>query len=396
MVNWGNAGRIAGEGFHIVSNAIGVPLDYMAGKAEGEDDFRAGAGAVASGLGGWGGATQGAASGAALGTIIAPGVGTAIGGVIGGIAGGMAGGFAGGWTADRADELVRGKQALASTNTGKNNMSQAVKLNNGDVAKVDDNGNIVGWLIKGGVAVAGINAAYNIANELRQNPINPMQTYQGYQQLNDAINPVGIGQVNNMAAAQSAAGVVGGQLRGSVGQGLRNSGNTIGRVWNAIPGSNAMKASVGLGVVADQLTGGNLSRGVGRAIGGGADFVTNKLLGWNTDFDGQNPASQQAMKDNREQQRVEQNRSTFNPYNDEIYQRGLQNQQDAEALNNRLFERDKNESWKVANRNDDIQRRNYLTNFTANQANALLQGYMTDIPNSVSNSLRTVFSARYN
>lgn len=387
MVDWQNAGRIAGHTLNIGANILGAGLDYASGKAEGEDDFRAGAGAVASGLGGWKGALAGAGAGSAFGPA---------GALAGGVIGGIAGSFAGGWTADRADEFVRGKNTGIRNNTGaRNNMSQAVQLDNGDVAQVDNNGNIVGWLVKGGVVLAGGNAIYNIGKEIAQNPINPGQAYQGFQQVYNTINPSGIGQVNNIAAAQSAAGEVGKQLRANVGQGLRNTGNNIGRVWNAIPGSNAVKGGAGLVLVGDQLTGGNLAKGVGRVLGGGADMIAN-AVGFKTDFDGQNQMSQQAMKEDREQQRIEQNRGIQNPYDDEMYKRYRMMSEDARNREDAVWNRNKDEAWRVADKADEVSRRNFLTNFTANQANALLQGYMTDIPRSVNDSLRTVFSARYN
>lgn len=372
MVSWGDAGRAAGIG----SNLIGIPFDYAAGKAEGEDDFRAGAGAVASGLGGWGGALQGAALGSALGPL-----GTAVGG----IAGGIAGGFAGGWTADRLDEGIRGK----NTGVKNNNMSQAVQLDNGDVAQVDDNGNIVGWLIKGGVVAAGVNATYNMGREIFDTVPTSYARNRAIFQADPAL------RATAQEAAQYAAREVPVDAMRAAGQGLRNSGNTIGRVWNAIPGNNAMKATAGLVLVGDQLTGGNLSRGVGRAIGGGADMIAN-AVGFKTDFDGQNKVSQQAIKGNNEMERAERARDTFNPDNDEIYQRGLRNNEDVEAYNNRLFERDKAANREWADKVDEVQRRNYLTNFTANQADALLRGYMSDIPNAVSNAIKGVTSARYN
>ena len=382
MVNWGNAGRIAGKAFPIVFNTIGVPLDYMAGKAEGEDDFRAGAGAVASGLGGWKGALAGAGLGSALGPA---------GTLAGGIAGGMAGSFAGGWTADRLDETVRGKQTLASNTGARNNMSQAVRLENGDVAEVDDNGNIVGWLVKGGVVLAGGNAIYNVTREIAQNPINPVQTYQGFQQAYNTMNPSGVGMVNNMAAGQSMAGQVGSQLRTNVGQGLRNTGNNIGRVWNAIPGNNAVKATAGLVLAADQLTGANLSRGVGRAIGGSIDAVTN-AVGLKTDFDGQNKVSQQQIKQNNEAARVDDNLDISNRYDQAIYEQGFRNRQEMEDYNTRLWNREKEEANRIFQEKDRIARRNYLTEFTAKQAGDLLTNY-SNMPESVARGVAAIYQA---
>lgn len=103
----GQIGRIAGGP---VGNLAFGAFDYASGKAAGEDDIRALAGAAGNTAGGWSGGAAGAATGAALGTMLLPGIGTAIGGVLGGIAGGISGSTGGGWAADRIDEVVRGKQ----------------------------------------------------------------------------------------------------------------------------------------------------------------------------------------------------------------------------------------------------------------------------------------------
>jgi len=104
----GVMGRIAGSLTGSIGNVAFGAFDYASGKAEGEDDIRALAGATGNTVGGWAGGAGGAAAGAALGTMLLPGIGTAIGGVIGGLAGGIGGSTAGGWAGDRADELVRG------------------------------------------------------------------------------------------------------------------------------------------------------------------------------------------------------------------------------------------------------------------------------------------------
>lgn len=380
MANWG---RVAGQAFQRGAPLIGVAMDYAGGKAEGEDDIRAGAGAIGSGLGGWGGAVKGAAAGAALGSVV-PVIGTAAGGIVGGLAGGIAGSFAGGYAADRLDETVRGK----NTGVKRNNMSQAVRLDNGDVAEVDDNGNFIGWIVKGGAVLAGGNAFYNVAREMEGIP----QSYAANKAIFQA-DPVL--RATAEEAASYAAREIPGDVMRAAGQGLRNSGNTIGRVWNAIPGNNAAKA-LGVAVIAgDQLTGANLSKGVGRVLAGGADMIAN-AVGFNTDFDGKNQVSQQAIRNDNGMERTERNRNIFNADDERILQLQRENLGLAEAKENRDWQRGRDESWKVANRVDDIQRRNYLTNFTADQADALLKGYMNDIPRSVKDSLRTVFSTRFN
>jgi hypothetical protein len=372
MVSWGDAGRVAGKGFNVVANTIGVPLDYMAGKAEGEDDFRAGAGAVASGLGGWKGALAGAGAGSMFGPL-----GTAVGG----IAGGIAGSFAGGWTADRLDETVRGK------NTGvKNNMSQAVQLDNGDVAQVDDDGNLIGWLVKGGVVVAGGNALYGAGRNVAQN-VRPMQTYQGYQQLNNAINPVGIGRANNMAAAQSAAGTVARQVGTEALEGVTNSraGQFIGALptWAKVAGS---------ALVADQtLNGGRVTNTLLRPIAGGADMIAN-AAGFKTDFDGQNKVSQQQMKQNNEAARVNDNLKIANPYDEAIYQQGFRNRQEMEDYENRIWNRDNDKADQLFQEKDRIARRNYMTEFTSKQASDLLSNY-AQMPQSVAQSIAAIYQA---
>jgi hypothetical protein len=369
MVDWQNAGRIAGKAWNVGSNVIGVPFDYMAGKAEGEDDFRAGAGAVASGLGGWKGALAGAGIGAAFGPA---------GALAGGIIGGMAGSFAGGWTADRVDEFVRGKNTGRNNIGARNNMSQAVRLENGDVVEVDDNGNFIGWLVKGGIVLAGGEALYGAGRN----------AYEEIARQRQASN-IGLGMGNrpfNSANAINNAKAVGSQaLEGAV-------NSRAGQMVRALPTWGKVAAGA---LIADQLTGGNLAKGVGRVLGGGADMIAN-TVGFNTDFDGQNQMSQQAMKEDREQQRIEQNRRIYNAYDDEMYKRYRMMSEDAFNRENAIWNRNKDEAWRVADKADEVSRRNYLTNFTANQANALLQGYMNDIPRSVNDSLKTVFSARYN
>lgn len=357
---------MVGKAFPVVFNTIGVPFDYMAGKAEGEDDFRAGAGAVASGLGGWKGALAGAGAGAALGPA---------GALAGGIIGGMAGSFAGGWTADRTDEFVRGKNT-GRNNTGvRNNMSQAVQLQNGDVAEVDDNGNFIGWLVKGGILVAGGEALYGAGRN-------------AYREIARQSN-IGLGMGNrpfNLANAINNANAVGSQaLEGAV-------KSRAGQMVKALPTWGKVAAGA---LVADQLTGGNVTNAVGRVLGGGADMIAN-AVGFKTDFDGQNRMSQQAMKENREQQRIEQNRGIQNPYDERILALNREFLRLAEDKENRDFARNDANNWKWAQKKDDVARRNYLTSFAAEQADSLLRGYMTDIPNSVNQALQTTLNARFN
>lgn len=98
----GTTGRMAGLGKLAgrVAPVAFAGLDYAMGKAEGEDDIRAVAGAGGALVGGM----KGAASGAAMGSVAGP-----VGTVVGGLIGGTVGSFAGGWGADRVDDLVRGR-----------------------------------------------------------------------------------------------------------------------------------------------------------------------------------------------------------------------------------------------------------------------------------------------
>lgn len=366
MVNWQNAGRIAGKAWNVGSNVIGVPFDYMAGKAEGEDDFRAGAGAVASGLGGWKGALAGAGIGAALGPA---------GALAGGIIGGMAGSFAGGWTADRVDEFVRGKNTGRNNTGARNNMSQAVRLENGDVVEVDDNGNIVGWLVKGGIVLAGGEALYNIGGELRN-------AY-GQNRLNaNVLNPSGIGKFNNTAAFQQTLADAPGVMR----KGVVNS--RTGQMVRALPTWGKVAAGA---LIADQLTGGNLAKGVGRVLGGGADMIAN-TLGFNTDFDGQNQISQQQIKQNNEAARADSALKVANVFDDELIRQGFRNRQELEDYNTRLWNREKEEANRIFQEKDRIARRNFLTEFTASQARDLLKNY-AEMPESVARGIAGIYQA---
>lgn len=365
MVNWQNAGRIAGKAWNVGSNVIGVPFDYMAGKAEGEDDFRAGAGAVASGLGGWKGALAGAGIGAALGPA---------GALAGGIIGGMAGSFAGGWTADRADELIRGKNTGRNNTGARNNMSQAVQLENGDVAQVDDDGNIVGWLVKGGVVFAGGEALYGAGRN----------AYEEIARQRQASN-IGLGMGNrpfNSANAINNAKAVGSQAL----EGAANS--RAGQMVRALPTWGKVAAGA---LVADQLTGGNVTNAVGRVLGGAADMIAN-AVGFKTDFDGQNQISQQQIKQNNEAARVDDALKVANLFDDELIRQGFRNRQELEDYNTRLWNREKEEANRIFQEKDRIARRNFLTEFTASQARDLLKNY-AEMPESVARGIAGIYQA---
>ena len=365
MVDWQNAGRIAGKAWNVGSNVIGVPFDYMAGKAEGEDDFRAGAGAVASGLGGWKGALAGAGIGAAFGPA---------GALAGGIIGGMAGSFAGGWTADRVDEFVRGKNTGRNNIGARNNMSQAVRLENGDVVEVDDNGNIIGWLVKGGIVLAGGEALYGAGRN----------AYEEIARQRQASN-IGLGMGNrpfNSANAINNAKAVGSQaLEGAV-------NSRAGQMVRALPTWGKVAAGA---LIADQLTGGNLAKGVGRVLGGGADMIAN-AVGFKTDFDGQNQMSQQQIRQNNEAARVDSALKVANLFDDELIRQGFRNRQELEDYNTRLWNREKEEADRIFQEKDRIARRNYLTEFTASQARDLLKNY-AEMPESVARGIAGIYQA---
>lgn len=365
MVDWQNAGRIAGKAWNVGSNVIGVPFDYMAGKAEGEDDFRAGAGAVASGLGGWKGALAGAGIGAAFGPA---------GALAGGIIGGMAGSFAGGWTADRVDEFVRGKNTGRNNIGARNNMSQAVRLENGDVVEVDDNGNIIGWLVKGGIVLAGGEALYGAGRN----------AYEEIARQRQASN-IGLGMGNrpfNSANAINNAKAVGSQaLEGAV-------NSRAGQMVRALPTWGKVAAGA---LVADQLTGGNVTNAVGRALGGGADMIAN-AVGFKTDFDGQNQMSQQQIRQNNEAARVDSALKVANLFDDELIRQGFRNRQELEDYNTRLWNREKEEADRIFQEKDRIARRNYLTEFTASQARDLLKNY-AEMPESVARGIAGIYQA---
>lgn len=354
---------------------VGGVLDFNAAKEQGKDNFGAAVSATGSGLGGWAGGVKGAALGTALGG--------PVGGVIGGIGGGILGSIGGSSAASAVDGLVRGNKANASTG---NNMRQ-VQLQDGSIVEVDDDGNILGVLFAGtGLAVAG-----NTARRVYQQGINPMQTYQGYQGMNNAINPVGRGATNNIAAAQSTIKTVGSQ----VGAGIRQSADDFINLARRVPGGKYAATAAGLALL-DQITGGNVARGAGRAIAGGADMLTGNQF----DFDGKNTPAQQAQRQGQRQinnqQNFERNRDIYNPFDDEKIRRRNEGLALAADRLDFEYERGLRDNIAIAERADEIQRRNALTEFTANQASDLLQGYMSSIPNSVANSLRGVMSARYN
>lgn len=171
----------------------------MAGKAEGEDNIRALAGAGGSTAGGWGGAM----GGAAIGTAILPGIGTGIGALIGG---GL-GSFAGGWGADRADQIVRG-------NRGANALERQSESNTPR--------NVIAGAGAVGGAAYGLNKGKDMFNP-RSNPL----AQGAYNAVNAGYKAIpGWGKVAAAGAALTGAGMVANNM----------AGNPVGGAIDAVTG----------------------------------------------------------------------------------------------------------------------------------------------------------------
>lgn len=109
---WMGKARMAGKYLGPVGSVVGAGFDYTDGKAQGEDDIRAAAGAA--------GSTAGGVIGGVLGTALGP---------VGSIAGSVVGSTVGGWLGDRADELVRGNTGMSGANANANNNPADVAAN---------------------------------------------------------------------------------------------------------------------------------------------------------------------------------------------------------------------------------------------------------------------------
>lgn len=333
-------------------DAVFGGLDYYDGKQTGEDDIRAGAGAVGSTLGGWGGAATGAMAGAAIGSAV-PIIGTAIGGAVGAIAGGSAGGFAGGYTADRADELIRGNKGVKQ------------------MQYYDRNGNLIGEdnqpepdgvhnALNFGAGATALGVGGMAVNNLRKTGVNPAATYQ-----------VARGLGSTRPTAAMGAGKVFAQ----------NAGEALTKLpgWGKVLGAGALLYGT------DQA--------LGRPVEKMVDSVTGQATNLDNDPVNRNNSQQiRQMQTNANMQR-QQSQLTGQLTYDQLKNDGTlrymdeqarRDRQEAESLNNRTFYRDTLEA-----------RRNAAYSTRAQSARDLLAGYMSSIPNAVAMSVQNVTNARF-
>jgi hypothetical protein len=63
-----------------------------------------------------------------------------------------------------------------------------------------------------------------------------------------------------------------------------------------------------------------------------------------------------------------------------------------EDYENRIWQRNEDKAAEVFKKRDDINRRNYMTEFTAKQASDLLSRY-AEMPQSVANSIAQIYQA---
>ena len=407
--------------------------DFYDGKQQGEDNVRAAAGAAGSTLGGWGGATAGGLAGAAIGSVV-PVIGTAIGGAVGAIAGGMIGGTAGGWGADRVDEAVRGNAGINSqkqlenkfgrplTDAEKNlssimeqqkqNKDKNMTTFNQQTGQLqDDYGNLIyddygnpvttnnykedtyGWG-DAAVTAAGLGAtAYGvqpIAKNLLANGMNPRNTYGFARQL---------GATNNQA------------VRGAAAQGV----DDLFRATRNLPGAAKVAGAVGGAILGNQAFGNPLGKAIDSLTGQRTNFdndpVNRARAVQNKAVEAQQQAqqAQQNQIDNQQDQRMQRSQGITNnfagrkmpgafnnnPYDEMMRQMSNQYEQKALDRQDYVYERNFNDSNYVAERSKQAQREDYLTATRADQAKSLVDAYVTAIPNSVANQMRTVFGSRY-
>lgn len=216
-------------------DAVFAGFDYADGKAQGEDDIRAGLGAGGAAAGGIGGAMAGAAIGQMA--IPIPGVGAAVGA----IAGGMMGGFGGGWGADRVDEAVRGNRGAAESE--RNNERNALTTT------------AVG---AGALGAAG----FGISNSKNMNldDLRYQAKLAGY---------AGPKQVASTLAGNAGRGAMqhGGQAMRGAGQAIRNAPRPV-----------KMAGAAGAALAGTAMLNGMAGNPIGRAV----DSITGQA----TDFDG--------------------------------------------------------------------------------------------------------------
>lgn len=361
MTNWGwarNAGKYAGP---IANTAFGV-LDYADGKAQGEDDIRATAGAIGSTVGGIGGVAAGAATGAAIGSVI-PGAGTAIGGLVGGaiglgstLIGGYLGNQVGGWTADRTDELIRG-------NKGVNNNNNMATFNQGMTDEYgrpigqqkqqgwgmdDSNWGFLDTIATGTVLGTGAVAA---RNGLHGN--NPINQYQLARQTG----------IPRRVAVPAVA---------------KQAAQNIGRGFQNLPlGGKYALASAALYGANEVL---------GKPVQGFLDFVT----GNNFDFDGKGkPAPSNTANSQRDQRMVNE------AYGIPNYDMPLTPQKMAKINADRedyTYRRNFNDTRDVNREGDERYRRRRAMEIRADQARDLTVAFSQSIPNAVANQIQTIFA----
>lgn len=330
-------------------DAVFAGFDYYDGKQTGEDDIRAGAGAVGSTLGGWGGAATGATIGAAIGSAV-PIIGTAIGGAVGAIAGGTLGSFTGGWGADRTDELIRGNKQMQYYDRNGNLIGEDNQPEPDGVHNALNFGAGATALGVGGMAV----------NNLRKTGVNPATTYQVAR---------GLGSTRPQAAM--GAGKVFAQ----------NAGEALTKLpgWGKVLGAGALLYGT------DQV--------LGRPIEKMIDSVTGQVTNLDNDPVNRNYNQQiRALQRNADMQR-QQSQLTGQLTYDQLKNDGTlrymdeqarRDRHDAEAYNNRTFYRDTLEA-----------RRNAAYSTRAQAARDLLGGYMSSIPNAVAQSVQNVTNARF-
>lgn len=330
-------------------------LDYEAGKAEGEDDIRAAAGAGGSGAGG--------IIGGVIGSKLGP---------LGAIAGNYIGSNVGGWLGDRADELFRG-------NTGS---SENKSIRDANMSSFS----------------MGLDPAYRQEDQ-----------YTAGDFVSQASN-VGLGAMTAYGLGKGAYNTrqsINTALQGGVDPRVFNP-RTTGKIFRQAMPRGTATAAVLLGgkLLDDALLGGAVQRG----IGGVADAVTGNFFDFDGRGDGRSPQErnmmnqeerQRGLAEQRNAMRTQNNASLQNsaalmsPYNDQLQQMNDQMLMNALDREDYVYNRNLTDSERVAERSLQAGRENYLMQTRANQAKDLMNAYTRDIPASVTNMLNGVFNARY-
>lgn len=334
VANWlGAAGKSATNLGPL--DAVFAGFDYMGGKAEGEDDIRAAAGAVGSAAGGWGGAMGGAATGAAIGSIV-PGIGTVIGGGIGALVGGGLGSFAGGWGADRIDQAVRG-------NRGANALERSQES--------DTSRNVIAGAGAVGAGAYGLNKLSK-----GKDMYSPQMQAE---MLRRGVNPARV----NMASG--------------AGQFVDNAAATPGAILRGTPGWAKAAGVLGAGVLANNA--------LGNPVGGAIDAVT----GGRTDF------RPNTAVDDLIENRMEADRYADSMYDKQIArqreQTGFGNQREYQDYLNQQGIENQERQYKRKFQYDDYMNR---MDIGAKQAASLLGSY-DDAMQRANQAASTILNARY-